>query len=81
MVPEPLIGWVELLGFVPGGGGAGSEGLPVSFNDRRGVREDKAERGGRRVKEGWESRRFCRRQDQTKLIFRLQNYVRSYMLI
>jgi hypothetical protein len=52
-----------VLGFVLGGGGAGSEGLPVSFNDRHGVREDKAEQGGQRVKEGWESRRFCQRQD------------------
>jgi hypothetical protein len=72
---------VFLLGFVPGGGGARSKGLPVSFNDRRGVCEDKAERGGQRVKEGWESRRFCQRQDRTKLIFRLQNYIHSYMLI
>jgi hypothetical protein len=70
-----------MLGFMLGGGGARSEGLPVSFNDRCGVCEDKAERGGQRVKEGWESRRFCRRQDRTKLIFRLQNYVCSYMLI
>jgi hypothetical protein len=38
-------------------------GLSVSFNDSRGVRGDKAARGDRRVKEGRESRRFCRGQD------------------
>jgi hypothetical protein len=39
------------------------EELPVSFNDRRRVRVDKAAQGGQRVKEGWELRRFCQRQD------------------